>query len=419
MDKNKSTHEVQLGRYQSAADIPLVAGIINQVRSYSILNTMLESGREDEIRQLEIQLDEMITSIDGFYDLLGNKNWIFHENLHYEKVKKILRDNSGADDAEKQLIALYDKEYMDVMLYAASWFEASRNRLDLIDKARNDYFEGRYYSCVLVLLAVIDGFVNEFESKHKGFHARKSTDFSAWDSIISHHKGIERIHNKIYSKSVSKTKAEAVYDLYRHGIMHGTIINYDNIIVATKAWNLLFSVLDWAKAKEQADKPQDPGLSIDEFVKREAHRERGDKIRADYAPYSLKSNDEEFNIHIAAIACMQFLDYWLKNNYGGMSKYLTNLFKSDSNNLPKKIREEYQDYTLDSYEMLELESTAPVLVTIRLKLVINGVAKDTELKWIYETDDGVATLPQQGGGEWHLRLWGALHFIKESQRRKQ
>lgn len=418
MNQNKSSQPIPLGRYQSAADLPFVDEMINQLRAFKLLNAVFRSGKATEIKQLKSQLNEMIADIDGFYDLLGDKNWIFHEDLNYENVKKILKDNSGADDAEKQLIALYSEESMKVMLRRANWFDASRNRLDLIEKAKKDYFEGRYYSCVLVLLAVIDGFVNELESKHRGFHARESTDFSAWGSIISHHKGIERVHNKIYSKPVSKTRTEPVYDLYRHGIMHGTIVDYDNVIVATKAWNLLFSVLDWAKAKKQAEMPKDPGLSIDEFIRRESHRKEGDKIMAKYTPYSLKPTDKDFGTHEAAIASKQFLDYWLKGNYGGMSKYLPNLFKSDGRALPKRVREEYQTYTLDSYEILEIESTAPVLMTIKARLAINGTTEEAEMRWMYEADDEVATLPEQGGGEWHFQLWGTLHFVKKSQRRK-
>ena len=90
----------------------------------------LGSGQATKIKQLEEQLNEMIASVDGFYDLLGDKNWIFHEDLNYENVKTILKNNSGADDAEKQLINLYAEESLKLMLYKANWLEASRGGLD-------------------------------------------------------------------------------------------------------------------------------------------------------------------------------------------------------------------------------------------------------------------------------------------------
>jgi len=402
-----------LGRYQSAADIPSMAEMISQLEGLRLLNTVFRGDQNIEIARIEQGLDEMIGTVDGFYDLLGDKNWILHENLNFEKVKQILRDNSNADHAEMQLIDLYDEDAMGFMLHRANWFEASRNRASLIEKAKQDYFDKRYYSCVLVLLAVIDGFVNEFESKHKGFHARESAEFSAWDTIISHHKGIERVHGRIYLKSVSKTKTEPVYDLFRHGIMHGTIVDFDNVIVATKAWNLLFSVLDWATAKEQAAKSKEPEMSLEELIRREAHREEGSKVMASYVPYILKPEDRDFSGHEAVVACRQFLDYWLKSNYGGMSGSLPNLFASYGKTAPKRVRDEYDAYKLGSYELTELESTAPVLVTIRAKLVVNGFSESVELKWIYEARDGLATVPQQGDGQWHFQFWTVSNFIKE------
>ena len=38
-----------------------------------------------------------------------------------------------------------------------------RPRLALAQRALRDYQERRFYSCVLVLLPVLDGFVNDFE----------------------------------------------------------------------------------------------------------------------------------------------------------------------------------------------------------------------------------------------------------------
>jgi hypothetical protein len=30
-----------------------------------------------------------------------------------------------------------------------------------------------------------------------------------------------------------------VFELHRHGIVHGTLVNYNNPVVATRAWNVL------------------------------------------------------------------------------------------------------------------------------------------------------------------------------------
>ena len=127
--------------------------------------------------------------------------------------------------------------------------------MPLVEHAREDYFNGRYYSVVLVLFSVMDGFVNDVDtSQRRGLHARDPSEMSAWDSVVGHHLGLSHAHAE-FTKSTFKTSDEPVVELHRNGIVHGTLVNYDNVVVATKAWNRLFAVADWARslAKEKAE----------------------------------------------------------------------------------------------------------------------------------------------------------------------
>lgn len=167
-------------------------------------------------------------TVDDFYKLLGDRHWIFHDLLNMEKVRAIIRHNAGAEDAERQFIALYnDREFLRFALMRCNTFEALRKRRRLLETARDDYFAGRYYSCIYLLLSIADGFVNEFEREHRGLHTRSSGELSAWDSPISHHQGIGRVH-RVFTKQISVTMTEPVQELYRNGIMHGTVLNFDN-----------------------------------------------------------------------------------------------------------------------------------------------------------------------------------------------
>src|SRR5262249_15562979 len=110
---------------------------------------------------------------------------------------------------------------------------------------------------VHVLLSVMDGFVNEFESVRRGLHARETEDLNAWDSVVGHHMGLTSAH-RTFTKSKGATSEEPVCELYRNGIVHGMLLDYDNDVVATKAWNRLFAVMDWAKAREKEQEPAKP-----------------------------------------------------------------------------------------------------------------------------------------------------------------
>src|SRR5258708_4047543 len=218
----------------------------------------MPKSQRSELKKLEAQIKEMGDTVDDYYKLLGERHRIFHDTLNLEKVRTILIHNTGVEDAERQFIALYnDPEFLRFGIMRCNGFEALRKHQHLIEKARDDYFAGRYYSCIYLLLSIADGFVNEFEPEHRGLHTRTSEELSAWDSPISHHKGIGRVH-RVFFKQISVAITEPVEELYRNGIMHGTVINFDNIIVATKAWNMLFAVMDWATAKAKAEAPKPP-----------------------------------------------------------------------------------------------------------------------------------------------------------------
>ena len=83
---------------------------------------------------------------------------------------------------------------------------------------------------------------------------------TAWDSVVGHHLGLTNAL-KAYKKTFKKRVDEEVYDLHRHGIVHGTITRFDNVVVATKAWNMLFAVVDWAAATGKARQPEAPKLT--------------------------------------------------------------------------------------------------------------------------------------------------------------
>jgi hypothetical protein len=130
--------------------------------------------------------------------------------------------------------------------------------MKLIERAKIDYQEGRHYSVVLGLLAVMDGFVNDLDPQaRRGLHAREADEMSAWDSVVGHHLGLTNAH-KTFIKGFYMISRDEVHELYRNGIMHGMLTNFDNDVVSTKAWNRLFAVGDWATSLERQAVPPKP-----------------------------------------------------------------------------------------------------------------------------------------------------------------
>ena len=123
------------------------------------------------------------------------------------------------------------------------------NRREVLELARADYDASRFHSVVLALIPVMDGFVNDVDKTlRKGLHARDSAEMNPWDSVVGHHMGLARVHRKVFTKPFRKSSDARVENVFRHGILHGLLTNFNNEVVATKCWNLLFALDDWADA---------------------------------------------------------------------------------------------------------------------------------------------------------------------------
>jgi hypothetical protein len=321
--------------------------------------------------------------------------------------------NKGVEDAEHQFIALYnDPEFLRFAIMRCNGFEALRKRKHLVEKARDDYVAGRYYACIYLLLSIADGFVNELEREHRGLHTRTSEELSAWDSPISHHKGIGSVQ-RIFFKQISVTITEPVEELYRNGIMHGTVLNFDNIVVATKAWNMLFAVMDWATAKTKAETPKPPEITWKEVFNQIIENSKDKKLLDAWSSYILRKGDADFEKDPAFVACTDYLEAWLNKNYGRMSKYLSSMIASSYGNaMPKIVREDYAAYALEKFDVLALNHIAASACEIEVKIKVVGKEEKTAmLRWLYEGKEGEITMLPRGNGEWRLMSWGVTTFL--------
>src|SRR5581483_11818738 len=219
------------------------------------------------------------------------------------------------------------------------------------------------------------------------------------------HQGLSNAH-KTFLKSFSKTSDEPVYELYRNGIVHGTLLNYDNDVVATKAWNRLFAVMDWARATEKAATPREPEPTWTDVLVTVANTEKLKAAIAAWQPVSLVAGESGFAGHSAVATCRTYLEYWLRKNYGGMAKMTTpDTQKTYGSKLPGHIKEAYRFHALRSYEMLALRHSAAAVSEIQVKLVLdNGDEHEAWFRWIYEDEDGRGTAPGLPG-QWGLIFW--------------
>lgn len=115
--------------------------------------------------------------------------------LSTKKVRKLLDETSSATEAEAQFINLYQDRH------ALGWWIASprkhpdlQARMRQLRQVRRHCEDGRFDSRTMHLIAIMDGFVNDFEpAARKSLHAREAEDMTAWDSVVGHHMGLTHV----------------------------------------------------------------------------------------------------------------------------------------------------------------------------------------------------------------------------------
>src|SRR5688572_4580756 len=93
-----------------------------------------------------------------------------YERMNFEVAKAAVEKAEAGDreGAEADLVAHYEGDTVRFGLMAMHSVEAFRPRMALARKALEDYEAGRYHASVPVVLALLDGMVNEIHQKVHG-----------------------------------------------------------------------------------------------------------------------------------------------------------------------------------------------------------------------------------------------------------
>ena len=393
------------GPYGSANDLPSVIEFKQQLQGMKVLTRFVARSERARVRDLEAQLDRLTKGVDDFYALLGPRNWVYHDMLPFEDVLALV--SQPADVAEQALIDMYaDAGKLRFMVGRLWQFEVMHSRLSLLDRAREDHVAGRYYAVVLVLLAVMDGFVNDLDvQRRRGLHAREADELAAWDSVVGHHLGLTTAHHT-FTRSFFKTSDEPVRELYRNGIVHGTLTNFDNAIVASKAWNRLFAVADWAASVENAKMEKPPKETWREIGAQIMANARAKRALEEWSPSVLTADDEAFSTDPACVQVVEFLDAWRRGNYGVMAALIPpTLAEETLRKTAGRMRNDFAEHMLKDYKILRVEFVAAAIAEAHVELNFGDGVLPAKLRWIREGEDGLAATPHVVG-EWRLYTTG-------------
>jgi hypothetical protein len=391
--------------YGSVADIPSIAEMLRTIEGGKFLTRFIARDQRAKLVELERQVRQHVTAIDRFYAVLGPRNWIVHDELPMPLLEAI--GSMAADDAEQRLMGYYqDPENLERLSRRLSYPEL-RVRSPLIDRAKTEFLSGRYNTCVLLLLGVMDGFVNDVDaSRRRGLHARDPDEMVAWDSVVGHHLGLAHAHAS-FTKTFKRTSTDEIRELYRHGIVHGMLVNYDNEYVGAKAWNRLFAVRDWATSTRKAAEPpmSKPGL-IETMRKIDQNRRTREALDA-WVSSEVNAEAEGFDADAVVLASRAYLDSWMTRNYGAMGALVAPLVARDT---PGKtagmVREAFEGELLTGYELQRVSHVAAAVAIVNVVLRVGDDDAEAAMRWIRHGAEGRAVAPNEPG------LWGLVSWTR-------
>lgn len=382
----------------------------------------------ERVDELERSLKDFAVLPDRFNDLFAERGWIAYEmlktNLMREAVE--LGEAGDLDAAEQLLVEHFDRDTIEWGIKFMWAAEAFRPRERLARLVLEDYLEGRYHACVPVLLMIIDGFVNDV-SRSKGFFA-EGTDLTAWDSIAAHDRGLQTLA-VLWRQARKKTTTDSISVPYRHGILHGRDLGYDNRLVAAKLWAALFALREWAVAVRDnrvEEPPPEPQPTLRESLEQyrrvqeqkaqiEAWKPRTEEQLA-AIPRSGEPDDYEEDSPERALA--EVMRLWSRKNYGHMARLLHLPLEGPPKDrevgpIARNLRQLLDDKRLISFEISKLQDEAPAVTTARVAVRYERdeeiMKKELDLRMLHLDEKGGAVVRGHHGGTWTvLNLWGAV-----------
>jgi len=390
--------------YGSALDLPSMAELLRNIEGMKGLTRFVARDQRATVIDLERQIRRLGEVVDRFYGLLGDRNWIFHDDLEVTFVEGLV--DMPVDAAERALIEHYeDAEALRFKVRRLGRFPELQARMHLLERAEADFLAGRYYAAVQVLLSVMDGFVNDLDpGERRGLHAREADELHAWDSVVGHHLGLAQAHES-FSRTFRKRSDEPVRELYRNGIVHGMLTNYDNDVVAAKAWNRLFAVADWASSRQKRDRPPKERASWREVLRTIARNEETRRALDAWRPSSLAVEGPGFDDDEVVAATTQYLDAWRRRNYGLMAGMLSPLVADTSaGGTAGQVREAFGDRALADYRLDHVDHPAAAVGLVDAVLQVDGTETACRLRWIRTGAYGLGAAPNEEA-TWRLITW--------------
>jgi hypothetical protein len=361
---------------------------------------------------------------DRFNEVFSEFGWIAYETLSVGLMEEAIRlaEENKFDEAEEYIADYYNEDNLSLLIRMFQSHKDFSRRLRLIELAKEDYLQERYHACVPLLLTLIDGLVRDI-SGHVGFFAEGS-DMTVSDSVAAHESGLQAVF-KIMSTSRMKTADERITIPYRHGIIHGRDLTFDNKLVAAKCWSTLFAIGDWTVSlatKRRGIKPEEKrGLvaSLRRYHKIKQQRKKCNEwkprnsVASEHCP--IKGPADHLPEGTPERAVAEFIDNWAERRYGKLAELLMD---GPPSKKAGPVRHDFGSFDVLGYRIMSVRDEAPAISIIDVEIEYSSQGKlqkkQVSIRAIYQDQKKEPLLRGEPGGSWKMIQYGFKDIIFKS-----
>ena len=407
---------------------PSIKKMQDDMRAFGLLSWLLPKEQRKQFKDIKSNMEHLIQVMTKYNLYFSDLGWCAYDSFSVDIMDSAINafEKNGIESAEEIIINYYTTDVKNVIQWLKGKSKEFGLRYDLILKAFDDHFAGRYYASVPLFLIIMDGAVNDFTGS-KGFSADKTT-VEVWDCLVGSDNGLSKV-KQIICESRKKTNTEAIDIPYRHGILHGRDLNYDNVKVSCKCVALMFAIADWIQMKnsetvrkEKYEKECNPP-PITESLKRITENrkksneiskwERRNVIIGEHVPKC--GGVQDYSEYGYLKKLVELFGYWKDKNYGHLSNCFDDLFYRDkeTKKRPAECRSRFSNYNLVNWEFVEIEERACALTRVNVSVTYEtGLESKTVVGDIFihygSFDDKAISLPWRNDSEWKVTAFNII-----------
>jgi hypothetical protein len=357
------------------ADNPSMKNLLEPLQ----LLISLETSSHAPLTQLHNEAVKIASLPDQFNKVFADKGWIAYESMCLDTMERALatEKNDGLAVAEDLLVNYYNEDILNVGIKRFYGHPKFYKRMRLVELAKVDYLAERYHACIPLLLALLDGIVNDV-SGSVGFFAEKG-DLKAFDSIAGHHSGLA-VLAKIMSVGRNKTNENSINIPFRNGILHGRDLAFDTRLVAAKCWGTLFAARDWAGAlaDSKAEEQSEVEIDAEQLIEKVTKTSELQKAIEDWKPRVLEeltylphaSSPISLPVGTPERFVAEFMENWCKNRFNLMGEALLYLTDVSPGKKAGRASKDFGGCKPITYSILNVKDESAAVSLVETEIIV-------------------------------------------------